>query len=160
MLNRAHRITSSAKLFQEKFVKLKHIFEQNAYPVQFFDKVYCRFLAKLNKNVVNNSTWEEEKLKCNLKIPFVGKPSVDFGKRVSALMADKFGAEINVIYTSLKVGSFFSLKCHTPLPLLSRVVYKYTCLGDQDTSYIGMTIRTVTERVKEHLEEGVSPKLR
>ena len=36
MLNRAHRLSSSAQLFYEEVRKLKSIFEQNAYPVQFF----------------------------------------------------------------------------------------------------------------------------
>ena len=49
-----------------------------------------------------------------------------------------------------KVKNYFSLKCHTPLPLLSNVVYKFHCLRDANQSYIGKTKRHLTTRVKEH----------
>ena len=67
-------------------------------------------------------------------------------------MKKQFGVEINVIPATVKLGSFFPLKCRTPLPVLSRVVYRFQCLGDQTESYVGMTVRTMSERVKEHLK--------
>ena len=41
-------------------------------------------------------------------------------------------------------------KCCTPLPLLANVVYKFECLRDANTFYIGKTIRHLATRVKEH----------
>ena len=38
----------------------------------------------------------------------------------------------------------------TPLPLLANVVYKFECLRDANTFYIGKTIRHLATRVKEH----------
>ena len=43
-----------------------------------------------------------------------------------------------------------ALKCCTPLPLLANVVYKFECLRDANTFYIGKTIRHLATRVKEH----------
>ena len=40
--------------------------------------------------------------------------------------------------------------CHTPLPLLANVVYKFQCLRDVDKVYIGKTRRHLATRVKEH----------
>ena len=68
-------------------------------------------------------------------------------------MKANFDIDINVVYTTTQIGPFFRLKSRTPLPVLSRVVYKFTCLGDQTNSYIGMTERHVTARVAEHLQK-------
>ena len=149
MLTRAQRISSSIKHFNSEVEKLKLIFCKNAYPVQFFNKIYEKFIKK-TQNSLNQSTVEEE-FKYNLKIPFVGKSSKYFGKKLSALMEKQLSVKINVIYTTTKLGSFFPLKSRTPLPALSRIVYKFSCLDDPNTSYIGMTVRSLEERVKEHL---------
>ena len=149
MLNRAKRISSSAQLFNAEVMKLKVIFELNSYPVQFFNRIYKRFEQKQKSQ---NCPEVEEEFKYNLKVPYVGKVSIDFGKRVSALIKKQFGVETNVIFSTVRLGSFFPLKCSTPLPVQSRVVYRFRCLGDQDVSYIGMTIRTLSERVKEHFK--------
>ena len=149
MLNRARRICSTPKLFQKEVVTLKRLFSQNSYPAHFFDKEVSKFE---NKNVnPPPSAGEEQNYKYNLYIPFIGRPSIEFGKKLSARIAEHFGISVNVIYTTAKVGSFFRLKCVTPLPLLSRVVYKFTCLGDPNTMYIGLCNRFVIERVREHL---------
>ena len=36
---------------------------------------------------------------------------------------------IRIVLTSFKVKNYFSLKCHTPLPLLANVVYKLNLLN-------------------------------
>ena len=59
--------------------------------------------------------------------------------------------DIFVYSTSCKVGSFFSLKSKTPLPLKARVIYKFECLSDSDNTYIGKTERHIVTRAKEHL---------
>ena len=151
MLNRAHRLSSSTQLFHAEVMKLQRIFELNSYPVQFFRRIYKQFELKLSQKT-QNCTEDEEEYRYNLKIPYVGKLSIDFGKRVSALMKKQFGVEVNVIFSTVRLGSFFPLKCSTPLPVQSQVVYRFRCLGDQDTSYIGMTVRHLSDRVKEHLK--------
>ena len=151
MLTRAQRISSSAKYFKNEVAKLKLIFSKNAYPVQFFNQIYEKFIRKL-QNSPNQSTGEEEEFKYNLRIPFVGKSSKHFGKKLSALLEKQLSVKINVIYTTTKLGTFFPLKCRTPLLALSRIVYKYSCLADPNTSYIGMTCRSLEERTKEHLK--------
>ena len=59
--------------------------------------------------------------------------------------------DISCVYTSCKVGSYFSLKCQTPAALVSNVVYKFTCLRDANLFYIGKTKRHFDTRVAEHL---------
>ena len=61
-----------------------------------------------------------------------------------------YGLEVLSAYSTTKVGEHFSLK--TPIPKLfkSNVVYKFTCLVDPDTSYIGESKRQFFERITEH----------
>ena len=153
-LNCAHRICSSAELFYKEVATLKSMFIQNAYPVQFFNKVYQRFMKKLNTQVPNTSTGDEISLKFNLRVPYIGKQSLKFGKKMSALLGSKFDIDVNVVYTTTQIGSFFRLKCRTPHPVLSRVVYKFTCLGDQTNSYVGMSERHLITRVGDHLRKS------
>ena len=64
---------------------------------------------------------------------------------------EHFSCDISCVYTSCKVGSYFSLKCQTPAALVSNVVYKFTCLRDANLFYIGKTKRHFDTRVAEHL---------
>ena len=59
---------------------------------------------------------------------------------------------LNVYYVSLKVGSYFQLKCVTPVELVSNVVYEFSCSWDTNMSYIGMTTRHLGIRIQEHLQ--------
>ena len=58
--------------------------------------------------------------------------------------------DLRIVYTSFKVKDYFSLKCRTPLPVLSNVVYKFQCLRDANNVYIGKTMRHLATRVREH----------
>ena len=70
-------------------------------------------------------------------IPYIGLPSVIFSKKIKELFKKYYGIDIRVVFTSFKVKNYFSLKCCTPLPLLADVVYKFECLHDANTFYIG-----------------------
>ena len=63
----------------------------------------------------------------------------------------KFDVEILPVFTSTKIGDFFSLKSKTPVPFASNVVYKFSCLRDAGHSYIGQTKRHLMTRVHEHV---------
>ena len=96
------------------------------------------------------STVKEDRIEAMFSIPYIGLPSVIFGRKVRESFRKLYGIDIKVIYTSFKVKNYFSLKCHTPLPLLAKVVYKFQCLHDVDKVYIGKTRRHLATRVKEH----------
>ena len=66
-------------------------------------------------------------------------------------MRTNFDIDLSVVYTTTRVSSLFPLKSKTTLPILSSVVYKFTSLGDQTESYIGMAERHVSLRVRDHL---------
>ena len=70
----------------------------------------------------------------------------------------KFDVDINVYYVTLKVETYFQLKCVTPVELISNVVDKFFCSCDTNMSYVGMTTRHLGTRIQEHLQpKGKSP---
>ena len=84
-------------------------------------------------------------------LPYFGKPSHQFAKKLSNFVKMKFDLDMNVYYVTLKVGSYFQWKCVTPGELASNVVYKFfSC--DTNMSYIGMTTRHLGTRIHEHLQ--------
>ena len=101
---------------------------------------------------------EEKEYLCRIGIPYFGKPSHKFAKRLSALVKAKFQIDLSFYYTSFKTGSYFNLKCLTPHALLSNVVYKFSCLRDATMSYIGMTTRHLGIRANEHLSLQLNSK--
>ena len=84
-------------------------------------------------------------------IPYYGKISNHFAKRLANLNKLKFNIDINVYFTAMKTASYFPLKCNTPSALLSNVVCKFACSCDANDTHIGMTTRHTDTKVKERL---------
>ena len=129
------------------FLMEYHIFCNNGYPGWFINNTIKKFEKRQNNPAVK---YEPDFL-FTIGIPFFGKASRVFEKRLTALVKTKFNVDINVYYTCFKTGSYFQLKCSTPFPLLSNVVYKFSCSRDANISYIGMTTRHHGIRIQEHL---------
>ena len=93
---------------------------------------------------------EYHKVETVFLIPYIGLPSVIFGKKLKRLLKEYYCMYVKVVFSSFKVKNYFSLKRHTPMPLMANVVYQFTCLRDANSTYIGKTIRHLATRVKEH----------
>ena len=135
LLHRAKKICSSIELYVQELKRLRHIFHNNGYPDWFINNTIEKFEKRQNNPL---DKYEPDFL-FTIGIPFFGKASRVFAKRLTALVNTKFNVDINVYYTCFKTGSYFQLKCSTPFPLLSNVVYKFSCSRDANISYIGMT---------------------
>ena len=107
-----------------------------------------KFNDKENVKVV------DDKVETMFVIPYIGLPSVVFGRKLREIFKRYYGIDIRVVFTSFKVKNYFSLKCRTPLSLSANVVYQFKCLCDASQVYIGKTTRHLAVRVKEH---GTSP---
>ena len=148
--------------FSDEIEILRNMFIKNGYPEHIFWSCVKRFTNnKFSSKPI--STVKEDRIEAMFSIPYIGLPSVIFGRKVRESFRKLYGIDIKVIYTSFKIKNYFSLKCHTPLPLLAKVVYKFqclrdvdkvyigkTCLRDVDKVYIGKTRRHLATRVKEH----------
>ena len=155
MLNSAKAICSSEDLFNEEVDKLKKMFAANGYPKLFFDKTLEKFTSAQSKMKSDNPTdldvSQETDRKYMLGIPWVGNASREYRKKIKNLIEEHLKVDISFYYSSCKVSSFFSLKSATPHALKARVVYKFTCLSDSDTYYIGKTKRHLATRAMEHI---------
>ena len=93
----------------------------------------------------------------SIEIPFFGKASRMFAKRLTALVKTKFNVDVSVYHACFKTGSYFQLKCSTPLSLLSNAMYKFiSSLRNANISYIGMTTRHLGTRIQEHLHHNTT----
>ena len=131
---------------QTEITRLISTFYNNGYPKTFCERIVEEFLA--NKTEISEN---EEKPSALLKIPYCGKPSLLFAKRMRRLIKIIANVELKTVYTSTTVGSHFMLKDATPHSITPRVVYRFTCLKDSDTNYVGYTNRLLAERVHDHV---------
>ena len=158
LLYRAKLICSTSSLFKTEVSKLKTMFIDNSYPASFFDSVLNKFLRKFNTSTsTDNSVSDDDNTDDNLpyvilRIPYLGKCSVDFAKNVSSCISRNFPVNVRTVYSTFKVKSYFNLKCFSPFYLSSNVVYYFECMSDSCTdNYIGLTTRHLYERVEEHV---------
>ena len=152
-LNRAKLICSNISLFEQEIEKLKTMFKANDYPGRFFDKILQQFL-KSDKNQSSNSTQPSQSAyEYPISLPYLGKASQRFVNQFSKTINKQLhqDVKINPIFKSFKINSYFQLKSCTPLALCSNMVYKFTCSCDTNLTYIGMSSRHLSTRVREHL---------
>ena len=56
-------------------------------------------------------------------IPYVGKASKEYKKKITELLKENVQVDISTYYNSTKISSLFSLKSKVPFALKARVVY-------------------------------------
>ena len=155
LLHRAKFVCSNSELYTREVKKLCKIFQNNGYPNWFINNV----IKKFEENNNTSSNYEKDFM-FTIGLPYFGKPSQPFAKKLSNFVKMKFDVDINVYYVALKVGSYFQLKCVTPVELVSNVVYKFSCSCDTNMSYIGMTTRHLGTRIQEHLQPKAKSAIR
>ena len=79
------------------------------------------------------------------KLLYIGKFSIQTKKKLNNI------TNIELVFSSFKISSLFSMKDRVPFDLRSYVVYKFVC-GSCKADYIGRTKRHLSTRIKEHLE--------
>ena len=148
MIHCAYTVCCNWTFFSTEIDTLKDFFKSNGYPVNIFSSCVNRFVnskfCQITKSV------QEETLETIFIIPYIGMPSVVFGRKVKQLFKNNYNISVKVVYNTYKVKNYFSLKSRTPFPLSAKVVYKYQCLCDTNLVYIGKTKRHLVTRVKEH----------
>ena len=155
LLHRAKFVCSNSELYTREVKKLCKIFQNNGYPNWFINNV----IKKFEENNNTSSNYGKDFM-FTIGLPYFGKPSQPFAKKLSNFVKMKFDVDINVYYVALKVGSYFQLKCVTPVELVSNVVYKFSCSCDTNMSYIGMTTRHLGTRIQEHLQPKAKSAIR
>ena len=172
-LHRANTVCSDDNQLMQEINKLKNIFQSNGYPETFFDKAKNEYMEKIRLRKKDNlikSNENDEKNKTNspdpnssledkivefdkrpfLKIPFIGRDSILYGRRVQNLLRKENYTDFRIVYETTKIQDSFKLKDASSKEIVSKIVYRYTCPGDQDVQYIGYSKRSLRERFLEH----------
>ena len=101
LLHRAYLYFSSNWLLKAEINFINSLFKQNDYPITFILNVIDKFKNKFNnqnqqfpadfpKNIRN--------LNPCLTLPYIGTPSIKYGKRIAALFRDRLGIDIKIAY--------------------------------------------------------------
>ena len=143
-------ISSSWLLFSKEVDFLRDVFWKNGYPNELFDSCLRQFLNLKHVRDNSEAKVEYDKVETVFLIPYIGLQSVIFGRKLKRLLNELYCIDVKVVFSSFKVKNYFSLKCHTPMPLMANVVYQFTCLRDANSTYIGKTIQHLATRVREH----------
>ena len=171
MLLRAYKLSSSFEFFQAEVEKIRGMFIQNSYPTHLIERIFREFISHrdINKDCFKSSTMDTvhqdespepdieannvasppEPKKIYFKLPFFGRPSRTFQKRIQEEMRG-YDLDVRAAFSTTKVSSYFCLKTQPSLFFKADVVYKFTCTRDESISYIGETRRQFYERITDH----------
>lgn len=89
-----------------------------------------------------------------MRVPYCGKPSQIYGKRVTAAVAKQYPLKpVRVVYdVTARMGKNFTTKVPITTELKSGVVYEATCSLCNE-KYIAKTCRHLKTRINEHLSD-------
>ena len=156
-IHRADKVCSNDDLFNSELNQLRKTFRDNGYPEWFFEKALQEYNDKSrDMDHVKEKPPDEENSSTShvLKVPYVGRPSILFVKRMRKVISNNIKSKVRFVYTTNKVKDHFRVKDSDPKELLSHVVYSFKCRSDPDIQYIGYTNRMLKERVTEHIRGG------
>ncbi len=159
MLTRALRVSSSLKYFHSELDAIRKIFKQNSYPAHMIETIIDSFITghqvtedsfKITTSLsVLPKKPDDDKKDVYLRIPFVGKPSTKFQRRMEYHLQGP-SLRLKTAFRTAKVGQHFSLKSRCSWLFSANVVYKFTCSKDSSITYIGETSRQLFERITDH----------
>ena len=88
LLHRAYTISSGWLLFTEEVDFLKNLFTTNGYPATLFDSCLKRFINDKFNSDSTRKKIEDDKIETLFFIPYIGLPSVIFGKKTQDLISN------------------------------------------------------------------------
>ena len=163
LLDRAHKINSTQSKIKSNIKSIFKVLQKNLFPLHILNKVLRDLQSGSQKQGSLNS---EESGRTDsvseffIKLPYIGAKS-DFLKRRIREMVEKYcqnKISIKLVFTTCKIGDYFSAKDAVPKMLVSNVIYKFDC-ASCSASYVGETERHYFRRMQEHLGliKGAAP---
>ena len=158
LIQRAHLVCSKEENYNTEVEHIKSVFtEINGYPYKLVQKMIDSF--KFNQVFPENlqpnteSDIENNIKKPLLSLPYKGAEGIDLIKRYKNVLKNHLPPNVQpqVVFSSKKLSSKFSLKEKVEFKHHHDLVYKYQCPENNcNASYIGETARRITERIKDH----------
>jgi hypothetical protein len=153
MVYRARKICSTYEALTAELDIIRDISLQNGYPIAFVESVIRRqFNMQFAPRAITPALPGTDIVV--LRVPYYGKPSQIYGKRVTAAVAKQYPLKkVRVVYdVTARIGKNFTTKDPITTELKSGVVYEATCPLCND-KYIGKTCRHLKTRITEHLSD-------
>ena len=156
LLDRTYKICSSWVNFDKETRILSKNLLRNMYPKRLLEKCIKKYLDKRfeklsheNKDGENN---ENKDIKY-ITLPYLGYFSNYAKKRIKNLVKQFCDNKLNIqlVFTTCKLKSYFSNKDRLPMEFTSRVIYKFKCAGC-NASYVGRTHCHFDTRCEQHLK--------
>ncbi|CAF1410790.1 unnamed protein product [Adineta steineri] len=153
MVYRSIRICSSYTTLEDELDMIRELALHNGYPLAFVESVIRRQLNLIHPPRTTTPK-ESETDYVVLRVPFYGKPSQIYAKRVTAVVNKQYPLKKVRVVSDVpnRIGQNFTTKDQIPTELKAGVVYQATC-PQCNEKYIGKTKRHLKIRVNEHLRE-------
>ena len=154
LLYRSYRLSFNYVRLHDEIIKLKSIWQKNAFPLHFIDSCVYKFLIKLFVKRNSVQTQSDKKV-VRISLPYLGVISIQLMKRLRDIYRSCYPQiKLNIVFSSKhRLKSGFLFKDAIPKDINSLILYKYSCGVCTDT-YVGKTKRHFIVRAYEHL--GIS----
>ena len=156
LIDRTFKINSSWSSFHNDIIKVKTTLQKNEFPPSLIDKCIKSHVNKYFKHDDSSPSETNEVEKASpryYKLPYIGMFSSTTEKKLFTIIKRYCKADviIKLVFTPLKISTYFSTKDIVPFALKSNLIYEFVCKGC-NASYIGETTRHLSVRMKEHLK--------
>ena len=91
------------------------------------------------------------------KLPYINNFSIQIKKKLNNIVLKYCNPNTNIelVFSSFKISSLFSMKDRVPFDLRSYIVYKFVC-GSCKADYIARTMRYLSTRINSFMTEAVT----
>ena len=148
LVDRACKINSTIETLRKDTKFIQEILQKNMYPQHIIRKFISSDLRTHEPSTTKISTDSMR----YFKLPYIGNFSTLVKSKVQKIIKKycKSTTSVQLIFTSKKISSYFSLKDNLPSHIIPYVVYKYECANCK-ICYIGETTKQFIVRINEHL---------
>ena len=152
LIDRSFKICNNWNSFYKDIESMKSNLIKYAYPPFLINKVIKKYLGHKFSSNQNQLKYTSDVY--SFKLPYIGNLSHHIKNKLSKL-CKKFCKEnfnINLVFNSFQIKSYFSCKDPILDNLKSFLVYKFTC-ASCSSSYIGKTCHHCKTRIEEHIKK-------
>ena len=158
LLHRAYKISSNWQLFHQEVLRIKQLLTNNNFPQALIDKTINSFIN--NKTIQANNEDNSSTVKLFYQSQMCSNHKVEENQLHNILNKNLQPLPNNVIklfiyYRNKKLKNLVMRNKYHKSDEQSSVVYQYKCQRDEcNSSYIGYTQATLTERMRNHGQHG------
>ena len=152
MIDNSFKICNNWNSFTNDIENIKSNLIKNAYPSFLINKAIQKYLD--HKFSSDQNQLKDTSNVYYFKLPYIGNFSHHIKNKILKICKEfcKENFNINLVFNSFKVESYFSYKDPIPDDLKSFLVYKFTC-ATCSSSYFGETCRHFKTRIEEHIRK-------